>query len=123
MALLFKDDKKKNPRKTADLRVDPDPDASLFPHLKYLQLDEVRFCAVYGESRDGDLIDDIEEALGSRKLRRRKFPHLDIRRAINFGQDELDRLQKVVQTFTWDGKVDIDTIEDEDEYSDAYLYC
>ncbi|EPQ55556.1 hypothetical protein GLOTRDRAFT_138451 [Gloeophyllum trabeum ATCC 11539] len=118
-ALHFRKSKKKNPgSQNRDLRdvKDNDPDVRLFPRLQCLQLEEVRFYEIYEEPTDEDVIDNIEAALASRKVRRRKFQHLDIRRAINFGKDELARLQRVVKTLTWDGEVSIEDVdEDEDE--------
>ncbi|TFK52632.1 hypothetical protein OE88DRAFT_1426659 [Heliocybe sulcata] len=83
---------------------DPTP---LFPRLKSLRLEGVKFYEYYDEGVD--FMEQLEAALKSRQSGERKFPRVDVRCAVNFTEDEEERLKEVVEEFTWDGLVELES--------------
>ncbi|THH27694.1 hypothetical protein EUX98_g6494 [Antrodiella citrinella] len=87
----------------------------IMPILSQLSLQEVRFRDLYGYE-DNHFVAELCVTLEARRiLGRRKLEKLSIKNGFSMNKDDVTKLQKVVDV-NWDGEVQYDEAEDEDEY-------
>ncbi|THH27696.1 hypothetical protein EUX98_g6491 [Antrodiella citrinella] len=89
----------------------------IMPNLRHLLLQEVRFRDINDDENDS-FVADLCAAFKARRKGRRKLEKLSIKKCVNMNQDDVTKLQKVVDVI-WDGEVEYDE-EDEDEDEDEY---
>ncbi|THH18794.1 hypothetical protein EUX98_g8898 [Antrodiella citrinella] len=86
----------------------------ILPKLKHILLQEVRFRDLY-EGTD-TFVADLCAALKSRRKSRCKVEKLTIKKCLNMDEDDVSKLEQVVEV-VWDGEVEFEK-EDEDEDED-----
>lgn len=100
----------------------------IFPNLKHILLQELRFRDLYEET--DTFVADLCAALKARRKSRCKVETLTIKKCLNMDEDDVAQLEKVVEV-VWDGEVEFEEDEEEDRssledgyssYYDPYYY-